>query len=108
MIRRPPRSTLFPYTTLFRSRARDFLVALARWTRRPAEWASIGAATRPAPLRLAGGPQQVAVHAPPLAPPTGGGGGPAPALGPPPAATYPGRPGAATPGVIPPAVPVGG
>ena len=54
-------------------RARDFLVALARWTRRPAEWAGIGAATRPAPLRLAGGPQQVAVHPPPLAPPTGGG-----------------------------------
>src|SRR5438034_3554943 len=25
MIRRPPRSTLFPYTTLFRSRARDWL-----------------------------------------------------------------------------------
>src|SRR2546425_3872657 len=25
MIRRPPRSTLFPYTTLFRSRAREFL-----------------------------------------------------------------------------------
>src|SRR5256885_2543331 len=24
MIRRPPRSTLFPYTTLFRSRIRDF------------------------------------------------------------------------------------
>src|SRR2546426_6539145 len=24
MIRRPPRSTLFPYTTLFRSRRRDF------------------------------------------------------------------------------------
>src|SRR2546430_12586610 len=24
MIRRPPRSTLFPYTTLFRSRLRDF------------------------------------------------------------------------------------
>src|SRR5256886_13282657 len=24
MIRRPPRSTLFPYTTLFRSRPRDF------------------------------------------------------------------------------------
>src|SRR2546427_6276063 len=24
MIRRPPRSTLFPYTTLFRSRVRDF------------------------------------------------------------------------------------
>lgn len=53
------------------TRARDFLVALARWTRRPAEWANIGAATRPAPLRLAGGPQQVAVHAPPRAPPAG-------------------------------------
>jgi hypothetical protein len=52
-------------------RARDFLVALARWTRRPAEWAGIGAATRPAPLRLAGGPQAVAVHAPPRAPPAG-------------------------------------
>src|SRR3712207_8704357 len=25
MIRRPPRSTLFPYTTLFRSRRRDFV-----------------------------------------------------------------------------------
>src|SRR5436309_9011411 len=25
MIRRPPRSTLFPYTTLFRSQARDFI-----------------------------------------------------------------------------------
>jgi len=52
-------------------RTRDFLVALARWTRRPAEWAGIGPATHPAPLRLAGGPQEVAVHAPPLAPPTG-------------------------------------
>src|SRR2546427_12900154 len=30
MIRRPPRSTLFPYTTLFRSRRRD-----ARGVRRP-------------------------------------------------------------------------
>src|SRR6201992_1799869 len=27
MIRRPPRSTLFPYTTLFRSALRDFAVA---------------------------------------------------------------------------------
>src|SRR2546429_2684932 len=27
MIRRPPRSTLFPYTTLFRSEQVDFLVA---------------------------------------------------------------------------------
>src|SRR2546422_3193586 len=30
MIRRPPRSTLFPYTTLFRSDAADFLLDLAR------------------------------------------------------------------------------
>src|SRR5438067_3440531 len=28
MIRRPPRSTLFPYTTLFRSRARERSVAI--------------------------------------------------------------------------------
>src|SRR3712207_7340645 len=27
MIRRPPRSTLFPYTTLFRSRAGGFIIA---------------------------------------------------------------------------------
>src|SRR3712207_7754462 len=30
MIRRPPRSTLFPYTTLFRSEGRGTAVALAR------------------------------------------------------------------------------
>src|SRR3989449_10704015 len=29
MIRRPPRSTLFPYTTLFRSRGRTFTQAVA-------------------------------------------------------------------------------
>src|SRR3712207_9140043 len=29
MIRRPPRSTLFPYTTLFRSRTREELLAAA-------------------------------------------------------------------------------
>src|SRR3712207_7074349 len=38
MIRRPPRSTLFPYTTLFRSAARRGPPAeLARWQRRIAE-----------------------------------------------------------------------
>src|SRR5256885_3998930 len=31
MIRRPPRSTLFPYTTLFRSHA-DLLKAVDEWT----------------------------------------------------------------------------
>src|SRR5690242_21396121 len=30
MIRRPPRSTLFPYTTLFRSRFADHAVSVAR------------------------------------------------------------------------------
>src|SRR2546426_10667447 len=30
MIRRPPRSTLFPYTTLFRSREAEKLAALAK------------------------------------------------------------------------------
>src|SRR5256885_11932099 len=35
MIRRPPRSTLFPYTTLFRSEIRDFkpdVVGICAWT----------------------------------------------------------------------------
>lgn len=48
-----------------------FLVELARWTRRPAEWAHVRAATRTVPLRLADAPQPVAVHPPPLRPPQG-------------------------------------
>src|SRR3989442_8659267 len=40
MIRRPPRSTLFPYTTLFRSRPRG---------RRPAPWPVRCPAGRPSP-----------------------------------------------------------
>src|SRR3712207_8188904 len=35
MIRRPPRSTLFPYTTLFRSRTRPYV----GWPRPPADGA---------------------------------------------------------------------
>src|SRR5437016_9738737 len=35
MLRRPPRSTLFPYTTLFRSRARVSLGARVRSEERP-------------------------------------------------------------------------
>src|SRR5438309_8982806 len=31
MIRRPPRSTLFPYTTLFRSRRRSMSMSWPRW-----------------------------------------------------------------------------
>lgn len=53
-------------------RTRDFLESLARWTRRPAEWAGVGtAARRGGPLRLAGAPRPVAVHPPPLRPPSG-------------------------------------
>src|ERR1039457_7418241 len=40
MIRRPPRSTLFPYTTLFRSRKHDSLgpwTRAVRWTRKAPE-----------------------------------------------------------------------
>ena len=54
-------------------RTRDFLVALARWTRRPAEWATIDAAGRPVPLQLANAPKPILVHAPLLAPPSGAG-----------------------------------
>src|SRR5688572_32072478 len=36
MIRRPPRSTLFPYTTLFRSTAGNFPVAVPSWYLVPA------------------------------------------------------------------------
>src|SRR3712207_8681363 len=35
MIRRPPRSTLFPYTTLFRSLVSTFVVGLALWPLAP-------------------------------------------------------------------------
>src|SRR3990172_40044 len=35
MIRRPPRSTLFPYTTLFRSRQ---VAKITRWTTDECEW----------------------------------------------------------------------
>jgi len=49
----------------------DFLVELARWTRRPAEWAHVHSASRTIPLRLAAGPQTVAVHPPALKPPPG-------------------------------------
>src|SRR3712207_8817048 len=34
MIRRPPRSTLFPYTTLFRSRRRERTASVVRQSRR--------------------------------------------------------------------------
>src|SRR3712207_8994652 len=44
MIRRPPRSTLFPYTTLFRSVAQLIAVAAAVQLARPWETADAGVA----------------------------------------------------------------
>src|SRR5258708_24198931 len=41
MIRRPPRSTLFPYTTLFRSSARQMLEALIAGESDPVELAKL-------------------------------------------------------------------
>src|SRR3712207_8632874 len=53
MIRRPPRSTLFPYTTLFRSRSRE-LDSEAAERRRIEQWhRTLG--TRPFPSRLVPG-----------------------------------------------------
>src|SRR3712207_6940119 len=48
MIRRPPRSTLFPYTTLFRSLVWEFDVVTPRGQRRNMETHSV-------PLKLPGG-----------------------------------------------------
>src|SRR2546430_9257893 len=41
MIRRPPRSTLFPYTTLFRSCAKDERIIFSCPVKRPAKIVSI-------------------------------------------------------------------
>jgi hypothetical protein len=50
---------------------RDFLETVARWTRRPAEWANVSAAGAPAPLSLGGGPDSVRVRLPLESPPGG-------------------------------------
>src|SRR2546430_17195540 len=44
MIRRPPRSTLFPYTTLFRSPEDAFLAAYATVTDQPVDYPGVQAA----------------------------------------------------------------
>src|SRR3712207_2923906 len=48
MIRRPPRSTLFPYTTLFRSRGRTPLVSLLRSLHSPDDLKALPAEQLPA------------------------------------------------------------
>src|SRR2546426_8536673 len=46
MIRRPPRSTLFPYTTLFRSHAGGSILLIVSGTDvRPSAWRAVAAAT---------------------------------------------------------------
>src|SRR2546429_4676666 len=53
MIRRPPRSTLFPYTTLFRSLVRGRLISLDGWNPgNPCAPASLGC-----PLVVESGPR---------------------------------------------------
>src|SRR5258705_9472417 len=51
MIRRPPRSTLFPYTTLFRSPHDHFVLHHQRGT---------GSAVIPAPIRIRDVPDEIA------------------------------------------------
>jgi hypothetical protein len=53
------------------SRTHDFLAALARWTRRPAEWAHVPPAAHRVPLALAPAPTPTPIEpaAPPLVPP---------------------------------------
>src|SRR2546429_2534935 len=51
MIRRPPRSTLFPYTTLFRSRATCRRANSAACCRLPGPSSAPASRTRPAPSR---------------------------------------------------------
>src|SRR2546429_6050216 len=53
MIRRPPRSTLFPYTTLFRSRI-TVARARSRWSGRPSAVDGVG--------RRSGGAEEGSLH----------------------------------------------
>ena len=67
------RPSTLPATTAPRdaNRSRDFLDALARWTLRPAEWASIAPTSGRVPLTLASAPRPLAGRAPPLVAPSG-------------------------------------
>ncbi|HEY6807262.1 MAG TPA: hypothetical protein VI160_00640, partial [Gemmatimonadales bacterium] len=53
------------------ARTREFLTALARWTRRPAEWAHVPPAAHGTPLVLTQAPIPVELTAPALEPPRG-------------------------------------
>jgi hypothetical protein len=64
---RPTTAPVLQLDALARTHA--FLTALARWTRRPAEWAHIAPAAHPAPLLLTQAPVPVEIAAPPADPP---------------------------------------
>ena len=51
MIRRPPRSTLFPYTTLFRSNGEEQIMALRAFDVRAPQLSSTITTIDPAPLQ---------------------------------------------------------
>src|SRR3989449_3336811 len=62
MIRRPPRSTLFPYTTLFRSRGLDQLLLSGRRAQRPLDGGETGAVRRAAGVREAAATERDREH----------------------------------------------
>jgi hypothetical protein len=66
---RPSARPLLPLDALADTRA--FLTALARWTRRPAEWAHVPPAAHGERLALQDAPLPVEVLPPPVAPPRG-------------------------------------
>src|SRR2546422_7956217 len=64
MIRRPPRSTLFPYTTLFRSRCPGAHLFREAWWRETDEWLGPEAPHAPAPKERTRGPTLVVAALP--------------------------------------------
>src|SRR5256885_15817524 len=53
MIRRPPRSTLFPYTTLFRSKLQESLLVVVQLPVKPGQLVVLAVGVIVAPLRVA-------------------------------------------------------
>jgi hypothetical protein len=65
------RSTTTPLQLEPLAHTREFLTALARWTRRPAEWAHVPPAAHRVPLALAQAPSAVELVSPATVPPRG-------------------------------------